>query len=75
VRAIRHGIGYDGKPLMIMPSKGYWYLSDEDLGAVIAFLKTAQPVDNVLGEKRIATLGRILAAVRREKISANTMCF
>lgn len=63
VRAIRHGIDADGKPLMIMPSKAYWYLSDEDLGAIVAYLKAAAPVDNDLGEKAIKPMARILVAV------------
>lgn len=37
IRAIRHGIGVDGKPLLVMPSQDYYFLSDEDLGAMIAF--------------------------------------
>ena len=60
VRAIRHGIAYDGKPLMIMPSKAYWYFSDEDLGAIIAFLKSAEPVNNDPGAKRLPPIGRML---------------
>jgi len=51
VRAIRHGVSADGKPLMIMPSKAYWHFSDEDLGAVISYVKSATPVENVLGKK------------------------
>jgi mono/diheme cytochrome c family protein len=62
VRAIRHGIGFDGRPLMVMPSKAYWFLSDEDLGSIIAYLKTAVPANNDPGEKNIKPLGRILLA-------------
>lgn len=63
VRAIRHGIDSGGKPLMIMPSSAYWYFSDEDLGAVIAYVKSAAPVDNDWGEKALKPMGRILLAV------------
>lgn len=63
VRAIRHGLDAGGKPLMIMPSKAYWYFSDEDLGAVIAYVKSAAPVDNDWGEKALKPMGRILLAV------------
>lgn len=62
VRAIRHGVNADGSPLMIMPSKAFWHFSDEDLGAVIAYLKSASPVDNDLGEKELKPLGRVLLA-------------
>lgn len=63
VRAIRHGVDPDGKPLMVMPSKSYWYFSDEDLGAVIAYVKSAPAVDNKLDEKKLKPLGRVLMAV------------
>lgn len=45
VRAIRHGVAPDGKPLIFMPSYEYYYLSDTDLGALIAYLKGLPPVD------------------------------
>jgi mono/diheme cytochrome c family protein len=63
MRAIRHGIGAEGNPLLVMPSKAYWYFSDEDLGAVIAFIKSADPVDHVLEEKQLKLLGKVLISV------------
>jgi mono/diheme cytochrome c family protein len=60
VRAIRHGVGHDGRALFIMPSKSYYYLGDEDLGAIIAYLKSLPPVDNELPERRIELLGRLM---------------
>ena len=63
VRAIRHGVDADGKPLAIMPSRAYWHFSDEDLGAVIAYIKDAVPIDNDRGEKSVALMGRILMTV------------
>lgn len=60
VRAIRHGIGRDGRTLAIMPSNWYTYMSDEDLGSVIAYLKSVPPVDNELGERDIMFPGTIL---------------
>jgi mono/diheme cytochrome c family protein len=63
VRAIRHGVGQDGRGLFIMPSNTFYYLSDEDLGALIAYLKSLPPVDNVLPERRIELLGRVMMAV------------
>lgn len=51
VRAIRHGVGKDGRGLFVMPSLEYSHFSDEDLGALVAFLKTLPPVDR----ERIAT--------------------
>lgn len=60
VRAIRHGVGHDGRALMVMPSQTFHNLSDEDLGAVIAYVKSMPPVDNVLPARRLEPLGRAM---------------
>jgi len=60
VRAIRHGVGPDGKPLLIMPSLAYYYYTDKDLGEIIAYLKSVPPVDQERGEPRITPLGHAL---------------
>lgn len=49
VHAIRHGIDEGGKSLLGMPSNATYYYSDEDLGAIIAFIKSLPPVENDLG--------------------------
>lgn len=44
-RAIREGIGIDGRPLLpMMPYDIYKNLSDEDVASVVAYLRTIQPV-------------------------------
>src|SRR5690606_6470451 len=40
VRTIRHGVSPQGRALMIMPSEDYNRFSDEDLGALIAYLRS-----------------------------------
>jgi mono/diheme cytochrome c family protein len=60
VRAIRHGVGPDGRALFIMPAKSFHSLGEEDLGAVIAFMKSLPPVDHVLPERRVELLGRLM---------------
>ena len=40
VRSIRHAVAPDGHELAIMPADAMIYLSREDLGAVIGYLKT-----------------------------------
>lgn len=60
VRALRHGVGKDGKPLLIMPAQGFNSLSAEDLGALIAYVKSVPPVDNVPPASEIQLLGRAL---------------
>jgi len=61
VRAIRHGIRPDGKPLLFMPSHEFNVLDDKDLGALIAYLKSVPPVDNVAPkENMVGPIGRVL---------------
>lgn len=60
VRAIRHGIRSDGTPLLFMPSTEFYFLSDEDLGAVIAYIKSAPPVDHELPTSTVSWTGRVV---------------
>lgn len=63
VRAIRHGVGPNGKPLFIMPSRNYYFLNNEDLGQIIAFLKTAPPINHSANDHSTTLLGRVLMAL------------
>lgn len=68
-RAIRHGVGADGRVLSAMPSQLFAHYSNEDLGALIAYLKQVPPVDNDLGPRNITFPGTILFGV----LGYNTM--
>ena len=60
VRSIRHGIKPDGTPILVMPSMDYYNLSDADLGAIIAYIKSLPPVDNTVEKSSTGPLGRAL---------------
>jgi mono/diheme cytochrome c family protein len=60
VRAIRHGIGPDRKPLLFMPSHEYNVLTDEDLSALVAYLRSVPPVDNSPAKSTVGPIGRLL---------------
>jgi mono/diheme cytochrome c family protein len=60
IRAIRHGVGPDGAGLFFMPSDEYYFLGDEDLRALIAYLKKLPAVDNELPETSVGPVGRAL---------------
>ncbi|HEY3062874.1 MAG TPA: cytochrome c [Chloroflexota bacterium] len=62
VRAIRHGVDPSGRPLLIMPADDYTHFSDADLGAIIGYVRSLPPVDNVLPTNELRWLGRILFA-------------
>jgi mono/diheme cytochrome c family protein len=57
VRAIHHGVTYKGRSVIIMPSLSFDTISAEDLAAIIAYLHTIPPVDNVLPETKLGPLG------------------
>lgn len=59
-RAIRHGIGSEGRSLYVMPVGDYNGISDEDLARMIAYLQTLPPVDREPVEHRVGAMGRAL---------------
>ena len=53
-RAIREGIGHDGRALFgIMPFAHYRNMPDEDLASVVVYLRSLQPVRNPLPKTEI----------------------
>lgn len=43
VRTLRHGVNPKGRPLMIMPSEDYNRFTDEDLAALVAYIRHLPP--------------------------------
>jgi mono/diheme cytochrome c family protein len=62
VRAIRHGVNKEGKPIFMAAVVSTAYLSDEDLGAIIAYVKTLPPVDRHTAGNKFTPLAKILFA-------------
>lgn len=60
IRVFRYGVGPDGNSILIMPSHAFRFLSDSDMGDIIAYLKVAPPVDNELSEPKFNLLGKAL---------------
>ena len=56
--AIRHGVRRNGRGLLIMPSDEYQNLSDADVSAIIAYLRSVPPVDRELPKTRVGPVGR-----------------
>lgn len=59
-RAIRHGIKRDGRGTLIMPSEDYQYLADDDVGAIISYVKSVPALANDPGVTRLRPVGRAL---------------
>lgn len=60
IRALRHGLGKDNRPLWFMPSHEICGLSNQDMAALISYVKKQPPVDRTTPQKSIKPLGRIL---------------
>jgi mono/diheme cytochrome c family protein len=63
IRALRHGVGQDGRSLVITPAQYYYYLSDEDLGAIIAYIKSVSPVNNEQPSPAVGPLTRMFISL------------
>lgn len=63
-RAIREGIGHDGRTLFpLMPYDDFKYLSDEDLASIVVYVRSLEPVRNQLPERKIPfPLSRLINA-------------
>ena len=59
-RAIRHGVGFDGTPLVFMPANDFAGLSDADVAALIAYLRSVPAVRAALPELEVGPLARVL---------------
>lgn len=60
VRAIRHGVGRDGRPLLAMPTDAFYYINDDDLANSIAYLKTLPAIDAEIPTRRVGPMARAL---------------
>jgi len=62
VRAIRHGIDPEGKPIFMPAVVSTANLSDQDLAAIIAYVKSVPPVDHVTSGHKFTPLAKIMMA-------------
>ena len=63
VRAIAYGVDPQGIGLMVMPSQNFHQMSDTDLGAVIAYVKSVPPVDRESPENQFTFMATLLNAL------------
>ena len=63
-RAIREGIGHDGRTLFpVMPYEDFRALSDEDTASIVVYLRSLEPVHNPLPKRNIPfPLSRLINA-------------
>lgn len=61
-RVIRNGIKQDGRPVFLMPSDEYQIMTDEDVTAIIAYVRSVAPVNRTMRQVALGPLGRALLA-------------
>jgi cytochrome c553 len=59
VRAMTHGVRKDGRSVIFMPSQDYKFTAD-DMGALIAYLRSLPPVDRQTPAPVVGPMARIL---------------
>ena len=60
VRAIRHGVKPDGRPLLVMPCEDYNRLTDADLAAIVAYSRQLPPVEGTAAEFKLPLIFKAL---------------
>lgn len=60
-RALRHGVGKNGRPLTLMPSHETALLSQSDMLSIIAWCSQLPPVNNELQPTRLGPVARVMA--------------
>ena len=63
VRAIRHGVKPDGRPLFIMPSEDYNRLTDHDVATLIAYARSLPAAPAAAAEFRVPLPVKALYAI------------
>ena len=69
VRAIREGIDREGHALFLMPSEEYHHLSDQDVRAIVAYLRSQPAVTNDALSRRLTFLGTMLVGAGQFPLS------
>jgi mono/diheme cytochrome c family protein len=65
VRAIREGIGHDGRPLFsLMPYHLYSHLPDEDVASIVVYLRSLPPAKNPLPKTQLVPA--VMAAIEND---------
>ncbi|MCB9664134.1 MAG: cytochrome c [Alphaproteobacteria bacterium] len=68
-RAVRHGVRSDGTPL-VMPADDFVAMSDLELSDVIAYIRTAAPVDKTVPRIAFGPVGTMLVATNTLPLAA-----
>lgn len=80
VRLLRHGVKPNGQSAVVMPAESYRYLTDADLAAVVAYVRSVPPAEGssdglIPGpiSRMLLTMGPLRAILVAPRIAADTM--
>lgn len=73
VRAIRHGVNPEGRPLVLMPSSEYAELSEQDLADLISFIQSAPPIDRATVPVKVGPISRLLLVSGATPLAADVI--
>jgi cytochrome c553 len=62
VMLLRKGVRPDGTSVLFMPSEMIRHLNDQDLGRVIAFVRSVPPTPGIAGKTEVRMVGRYILA-------------
>jgi mono/diheme cytochrome c family protein len=71
--AVRHGLRPDGTALVGMPTQAYADMSDEDLGAIIAYMNSLPAVNKQWPARHLNPMGHLLIGAGIADIAAVSM--
>ena len=63
IRAIREGLGKNNRFLVLMPSELFNGMSDKDVQAIVAYLRSLEPLENDVPEFQPSIMGRVLLSL------------
>jgi cytochrome c5 len=59
-RLIRHGVKRDGRSVRFMPVQDFRWLPDDDVAAVVSYMRSLPPADRANGPIELTTLAKVL---------------
>jgi mono/diheme cytochrome c family protein len=73
VRSLQHGVNPAGRPLVLMPSEEFAHFTLEDLGDVIAYVKSVPPVNRASVPIRVGPVARGLMVAGKFTFAADVI--
>jgi mono/diheme cytochrome c family protein len=69
-RAIRHGVRRDGSALRIMPAQEFTTIADDEIAAIVSYIRSVPPVTSTQPSPRVGPLIRVLYLAGQVKLLA-----